>query len=92
LDLYHSFSTYTFSGEVLLSPQGLADIAHIQLTGLEQWCVCKDTLPAATQGIGKSVPSGEELFAHKNSGKGILWITGIGAIIQKNVSLSFLAN
>lgn len=42
------------------------------------------------QGIGKAMFSGEGMFVYKISGVGLLWITSLGAIIRKDVSLSSL--
>jgi uncharacterized protein (AIM24 family) len=91
-------STYTGPGELLLAPTALGDITNIRLTGDEQWSVGRDAFLACTQGvvkeykrqgIGKAMFSGEGLFVYKISGSGILWITSFGAIIRKDVSLSF---
>jgi uncharacterized protein (AIM24 family) len=66
------------------------------LTGDEQWSVGKDAFLACTQGvvkdykrqgIGKAMFSGEGLFVYKISGNGLLWITSLGAIIRKDVSI-----
>lgn len=89
-------STFTGPGELLLAPSALGDITNIRLTGDEQWSVGKDAYLAATQGvvreykrqgIGKAMFSGEGLFIYKISGIGIVWITSLGAIIRKDVSL-----
>ena len=91
-------STYTGPGELILAPPALGDISNIRLSGQEQWNVGKDAFLAATQGvvkdyksqgIGKAMFSGEGLFVYKISGNGILWITSLGAIIRKDVSLIF---
>lgn len=91
-----STSTYTGPGELLLAPEALGDITNIRLNGSEQWSVGKDAFLAATQGIvkeyksqgfGNAMFSGEGLFVYKISGTGILWITSLGAIVRKDVSL-----
>ena len=91
-------STYTGPGEVLLAPPALGDITNIRLNGNEQWSVGKDAYLAATQGIvreyksqgfGKAMFSGEGLFVYRVSGTGIIFIQSLGAIIRKDVRLSF---
>ena len=89
-------STFTGPGELLLAPASLGDITNIRLGGDEQWSVGRDAFLACTQGIvkeykrqgiGKAMFSGEGLFVYKMSGTGLLWITSLGAIIRKDVSL-----
>lgn len=89
-------STFTGPGELLLAPASLGDITNIRLGGNEQWSVGRDAFLACTQGvvkeykrqgIGKAMFSGEGLFVYKISGVGLLWITSLGAIIRKDVSL-----
>lgn len=89
-------STYTGPGELLLAPAALGDITSIRLSGNEVWSVGKDAFLAATQGVvkdyksqglGKAMFSGEGLFVYKISGQGIMWLTSLGAIIRKDVSL-----
>jgi uncharacterized protein (AIM24 family) len=91
-------STFTGPGELLLAPASLGDITNIRLGGDEQWSVGRDAFLACTQGIvkeykrqgiGKAMFSGEGLFVYKMSGTGLLWITSLGAIIRKDVSLIF---
>lgn len=92
-------STYTGPGELLLAPPALGDIANIQLKGHEQWNVGKDAFLACTQGVvrehksqglGKAMFSGEGLFVYKVSGNGIFWVTSLGAIIRKDVSMAVI--
>lgn len=86
-------STYTGPGELMLAPEALGDIIPIHITG-QEWSVGKDAFLACTtgivkeykaQGIGKAMMSGEGLFVYKIKGNGVLFITSLGAIIQKNV-------
>ena len=89
-------SHYTGPGELLLAPAALGDIANIRLNGEESWNVGKDAFLACTQGVNKEYKnqsfskamfSGEGLFIYKISGVGILWMTSLGAIIRKDVSV-----
>lgn len=89
-------STYTGPGELLLAPAALGDIVPIRLDGQQTWSVGKDGFLACTQGVikdyksqglGKALFSGEGLFVFKISGQGVLFVTSLGAIIQKNVGL-----
>lgn len=91
-------SSYTGPGEVLFAPQFLGDITTIRLTGSEQWNVGKDAFMVCTQGVSKELKnqsfskamfSGEGLFVYKIGGVGILWLSSFGAIIRKDVSLTF---
>lgn len=92
-----STSTFTGPGELLLAPPSLGDITNIRLSGSEMWSVSKDGFLACTQGIvkeyksqslSKAMFSGEGLFVYKISGSGILWVTSMGAILRKDVSIS----
>jgi hypothetical protein len=91
-----SMSTYTGPGEILFAPPMLGDITTIRLSGAETWSVGKDAFLACTdrviknhksQGLSKAMFSGEGLFTYSISGTGILWITSLGAIIRKDVSI-----
>jgi len=87
-------STYTGPGEILLAPSALGDIVPIRLDGQQQWSVGKDAFLACTpgvirdyksQGLGKAMFSGEGLFVYKISGQGVMFVTSLGAIVQKNM-------
>jgi uncharacterized protein (AIM24 family) len=89
-------STYTGSGEVLLTPPMLDDIANIRFSSDEEWSVGRDAFLACTagvtkdlkrQGIDKAIFSGEGLFVYNIGGNGIVWISSFGAIIRKDVCL-----
>jgi uncharacterized protein (AIM24 family) len=91
-----SQSTYTGPGELLLAPAALGDIVPIRLDGQQTWSVGRDAFLACTQGVnkdyksqglGKAMFSGEGLFVYKISGQGVLFVTSLGAIIQKNVGI-----
>ena len=87
-------STITGPGEVLLVPPALGDIVPIRLDGNQVWSVGKDAFLASTEGVikdfksqgfGKAMFSGEGLFVYKISGNGVMFITSLGAIVQKNL-------
>lgn len=87
-------SLFTGPGELLLAPPGLGDIVPIRIEPGVIWSLSKDGLLGYTdgvikdhkaQGFGKAVLSGEGLFVYKISGNGILFVTSLGAIIQKNL-------
>jgi uncharacterized protein (AIM24 family) len=91
-------STYTGPGELLLAPAMLGDLSLLRLTGNEVWSVGKESFVACTQGIvkeykaqsiSKALFSGEGLFVYKMSGTGIIWFTSFGAIIKKDVRLTY---
>ncbi|KAK6355792.1 hypothetical protein TWF718_000174 [Orbilia javanica] len=88
-------STYTGPGEVILAPASLGDIVPIRLDGNQQWTMGKDAWLANTQGvvrdyksqgIGSAMFSGEGLFVYKITGQGVIFVTSLGAIIQKNLA------
>jgi uncharacterized protein (AIM24 family) len=88
-------SIFTGPGEVILAPSVLGDVVALRFTGREEWKIGKDAYIAATsgiekesqsQGITKSVFSGEGWWIFKMSGTGLLWIQSFGAIIKKDVS------
>ncbi|KAF3089603.1 hypothetical protein TWF569_005598 [Orbilia oligospora] len=88
-------STFTGPGEVILAPASLGDIVPIRLDGNQQWTMGKDAWLANTQGvvrdyksqgIGSAMFSGEGLFVYKITGQGVLFVTSLGAIIQKNLA------
>ena len=92
-----SMTHFTGPGELLLGPHGLGDVTSIRFTGNEEWTVGKDAFLACTerikkdykaQNFGKMMFSGEGWFTYKISGTGILWITSLGAIIRKDVSVA----
>ena len=91
-----AISHYTGPGEVILAPHGLGDIAALRLTGNESWSVSKNAFLAHTdrvvidyraQNLAKMMFSGEGWFTFKISGTGIMWLTSLGAILRKEVSV-----
>lgn len=90
-------SIYSGSGALTLAPILLGDIATIVIDGRTSWKVGRDAFLAATldvqkenksQGIGKALFSGEDLFVYQITGQGLLWVSSFGAIIQREVSRS----
>ncbi|KAK6337514.1 hypothetical protein TWF730_002911 [Orbilia blumenaviensis] len=88
-------STFTGPGEVILAPASLGDVVPIRLDGNQQWTMGKDAFLANTQGVikdyksqglGSAMFSGEGLFVYKITGQGVLFVTSLGAIIQKNLA------
>jgi len=88
-------STFTGPGDVILAPPCLGDIVPIRLDGNQLWTMGKDAFLANTQGVikdykaqslGNAMFSGEGLFVYKIKGEGILFVTSLGAIIQKNLA------
>ncbi|CAF1997221.1 unnamed protein product [Rotaria magnacalcarata] len=87
-------STYTGPGEILLAPPIWGDIVPIELDGRTQWNVGKDGYLAMShgvvketksQGLGKAMFSGEGLFVHRVSGVGVIFVTSLGAIVQRHL-------
>jgi len=88
-------SVYTGSGALTLAPVLLGDIATLKLDGSSTWRIGKDAFLAATpdvhkeaksQGIGKAMFSGEDLFVYNVSGQGLMWVSSFGAITRREVS------
>lgn len=87
-------STFTGPGEIMLAPPIWGDIVPIYLDGRVQWNVGKGGFLAMTEGVvketksqgfGKALFSGEGLFVHRIQGTGILFVTSLGAIIQRDL-------
>lgn len=90
-------SSFTGPGEVIFAPSVLGDIVTLRFTGTEEWKIGKDAYLAATsgiekkpqsQGLTKTVFSGEGWWIYKMTGTGLLWIQSFGAIIKKDVSFA----
>ncbi|KIX10449.1 uncharacterized protein Z518_01532 [Rhinocladiella mackenziei CBS 650.93] len=90
-------SIYTGPGEVSLAPTLFGDITTIPINSSEGWTMGKDAFLACTngvvketksQGLGKALFSGEDLFVYHVSGHGILWVTSFGAIVVREVCRS----
>lgn len=87
-------SVYTGHGEISLAPHLLGDIAAIMLDGTQQWSIGKDAFLASTtevvkksksQGIGKALFSGEDLFVYQLTGQGLCWVSSFGAIVRREI-------
>jgi uncharacterized protein (AIM24 family) len=90
-------SIYAGPGEVSLAPTLFGDITAIPINGEEGWCMGKHAYLASTgevikenktQGLGKALFSGADLFVYRISGRGILWVTSFGAISHRDVGHS----
>lgn len=89
-----SESTFTGPGEVLLAPEIWGDIIPILLDGNTVWNVGRDVYLASlgevartikSQGVSKTLFSGEGLFVSSVSGKGVLFVQSMGAIIKRRL-------
>lgn len=87
-------SIYTGSGLITLAPVMLGDIATLQIDGSTPWKIGKDAFLAATvevqkesksQGIGKALFSGEDLFVYNILGQGTIWVSSFGAIVRRDI-------
>jgi uncharacterized protein (AIM24 family) len=88
-------STYAGHGKVALAPTLFGDIVTLQIDGSSQWLIGKDAYLASTadvqketksQGIGKALFSGEDLFIYRVIGQGLVWLTSYGAVDKVDVS------
>lgn len=91
-----SESTYTGPGRLALGPTLMGDIITLHLDGRSTWKAGKDgflactadvTMDTKTQGISKSMFSGEDLFIYHVGGQGLLWLTSFGAVDRLDVSI-----
>ncbi|RBR09703.1 hypothetical protein FVER53590_11744 [Fusarium verticillioides] len=82
-------STYTGPGRVALGPTLFGDIITLPVDGHQSWTIGRDAFLASTsevskkretQGIGKALFSGEDLFVFRIEGQGIMWLTSFGAV------------
>ena len=89
-------SAYAGPGKVALGPTLFGDIITLHVDGRQQWKVGKDAFLARTpgvskdtksQGIGKAMFSGEDLFVYHIAGQGLLWLTSFGAVDRLDVSI-----
>lgn len=90
-----SESTFTGPGEVLIAPETWGDIVPINMDGSTTWFFGKHSFLAATrdvirsnksQGVGKALFSGEGLFVYQATGRGIVFVQSLGAIIQRQLA------
>ena len=88
-------STYAGHGKVALAPTLQGDIITLNVDGRANWKIGKDAYLASTQGVtketksqgfGKALFSGEDLFIYHVAGQGIMWLTSFGAVDRLDVS------
>jgi uncharacterized protein (AIM24 family) len=91
-----SESTYTGPGYVALGPTLFGDIIALHIDDRQSWNIGKDAFLACTsevskksesQGIGKAIFSGEDLFVYRIEGQGTIWLTSFGAVDRLDVRL-----
>lgn len=91
-----SESTYTGPGYVALGPTLFGDIIALHIDNCQSWNIGKDAFLACTsevskksesQGIGKAIFSGEDLFVYRIEGQGTIWLTSFGAVDRLDVRL-----
>ncbi|RKK09694.1 hypothetical protein BFJ66_g15850 [Fusarium oxysporum f. sp. cepae] len=84
-----SESIYIGPGRVALGPTLFGDIITLHVDGRQSWNIGKDAFLACTsevskksesQGLGKAMFSGEDLFVFRVEGQGIMWLTSFGAV------------
>lgn len=87
-------STYVGPGSLALGPTLFGDIITLHVDGRTNWNVGKDAYLASTpevgkeaksQGVGKALFSGEDLFVYKVFGQGLMWLTSFGAVDRLDV-------
>jgi ABC-type sugar transport system permease subunit len=90
-----SESSYTGPGRVALGPTLFGDIITLPIDGRTNWTIGKDAFLACTaditkesksQGLGKALFSGEDLFVYRVGGQGLIWLTSFGAVDRLDVS------
>ncbi|KIP05597.1 hypothetical protein PHLGIDRAFT_91962 [Phlebiopsis gigantea 11061_1 CR5-6] len=88
-------SVFTGPGEVLLAPETWGDIVPIHLDGRETWFFSKHAFLACTrevvrahkaQSLGKTLFSGEGLFVEQATGRGVIFVSSLGAIIERRLA------
>lgn len=88
-------STFAGHGKVALAPTLFGDIVTLHCDGRTPWKIGRDTFLACTQdlkkeyksqGFGKAMFSGEDLFVYNVVGSGIMWLTSFGAVDKLDVS------
>lgn len=96
-NLYESL--YTGPGRVALGPTLFGDIITLPVDGRTSWTIGRDAFLASTsevtkkretQGIGKALFSGEDLFVFRVEGQGIMWLTSFGAVDRLDVRALYL--
>ncbi|ROV94144.1 hypothetical protein VPNG_09348 [Cytospora leucostoma] len=82
-------STYAGHGKVTLGPTLFGDIITLPIDGSAKWKMGRDAFLACTadvkketksQGFGKALFSGEDLFVYNVTGSGLMWLKSFGAV------------
>jgi len=90
-----SQATYQGEGEVMLSPQVWGDIIPIHMDGSHPWFLghhaylastADITWTAKSQGFRKTLFSGDGMFVANVTGRGVLFVEAIGALVEKNLA------
>ncbi|KAG0213993.1 hypothetical protein BGX33_002553 [Mortierella sp. NVP41] len=82
------FSTDTVSGDVLLAPQHMSDIAAIRMDGTSEYYIRRDAFLARSPrvilqlGLAKAGLGVTNFFAHRVTGRGTLAIASYGGIYR----------
>ncbi|WXC42290.1 hypothetical protein QX201_002069 [Fusarium graminearum] len=93
-------SLYAGPGRVALGPTLFGDIISLHVDGNQSWTIGKDSFLASTsevtkkretQGLGKALFSGEDLFVFRVEGQGIMWLTSFGAVDRLDVSFCIIS-
>ncbi len=86
---------YTGPGELIMAPAALGDLTAITIDQSTNavWKIGKDAFLACTTKIvdefarpKKSMTVTKSLLSYEIYGQGIVWLTSLGAIIERNVS------
>ncbi|KAF9549346.1 hypothetical protein EC957_004260 [Mortierella hygrophila] len=85
---FQKFSTDTVSGDVLLAPQHMSDIAAIRMDGTSEYYIRRDAFLARSPrvilqlGLAKAGLGVTNFFAHRVTGRGTLAIASYGGIYR----------
>lgn len=88
-------SKYTGRGRVALAPTLSGDVITLPVDPSSRWRIGRDAFLACTadvskerksQGLGKALFSGEDLFVYQVHGNGLMWLKSFGAVDRIDVS------
>ncbi|KAF9151934.1 hypothetical protein BG015_006020 [Linnemannia schmuckeri] len=85
---FQKFSTDNVSGDVLLAPQHMSDIAAIRMDGTSEYYIRRDAFLARSPrvilqlGLAKAGLGVTNFFAHRVTGRGMLAIASYGGIYR----------